>query len=367
MKDYKSISDLLFEKSVGIDVSKSLKERELFVVYTGLKGISGEEVVWTNIKYIKDKLNMLDSLYRKVCSIKNVEPKESILIDGYYSATIEGARTTIGYVKSCFNNPVGKSEKMVVNTYRATVYAKENNILSEKNLLKAWSIIVGDVCENVSVRGSKYRSGMVYVGNSYKVIHIPPNPAEIQGFMNLLFNYIKVRKRNFHESLIISIIGHFYLVYVHPMCDGNGRLARLLMLSYLNECGFGKVLNISISKSINEMLPGYYKSLSESEKSLMLNGRKVLDVTPFILYMIDVFERSMSLYIGFCKNNLTDKESLLIRKMKKRGEGSEITVVNCMKALKVSESTSRKVLNALVEKGLLGRTRVGRKFVYKLL
>lgn len=80
------------------------------------------------------------------------------------------------------------------------------------------------------------------------------------------------------------------------MCDGNGRLARLLMFSYMNECGYSKAFNLSISRSIAENVSGYYNSFIESEKVFELNEKTVIDITPFLVYMLDVFERSLMMY-----------------------------------------------------------------------
>lgn len=365
---YDSISELLRKKNLGLDVNDELVSRKLNVVKVGLKGIHGEDLIYTSTGNIRNKLDTLSNLYKKVLNNDLVIPKETILIEGYYSATIEGARTTVDYVKKCFSNPKGKDEKMVVNTYKALGYMHGKDIACEDVLLKVWSIIVRGVCENEKSRGIKYRSGMVYVGNSSKVIHTPPEPDEIQRYMNSLYKYIRKGDTcTFQDCLIKSIIGHFYLVYVHPMCDGNGRLARLLMLSLLCREGFTNVLNLSVSKSIEESISEYYRSILVSEERLSLDGFNVLDVTPFIVYMLDVFERSLLVYSMFKDTILTTKESVVITKMKRKGIHSEITVAKCSRMLKISESSSRNILNSLTEKNVLGKKRVGRKNIYWLL
>ena len=368
MFSYDSISELLRKKNLGLDVNDELMSRKLNVVRVGLKGIHREDLIYTSTNNLRNKLDVLSNLYKKVLNTDLVASKETILIEGYYSATIEGARTTVDYVKNCFSNPKGKDEKMVVNTYKALGYMYGKDIACEDVLLKVWSIIVKDVCENEKSRGIKYRSGMVYVGNGSKVIHTPPKPNEIQGYMNLLYKYIrKGGICNFQDLLIKSIISHFYLVYIHPMCDGNGRLARLLMLSLLCRGGFANVLNLSISKSIEESLSGYYRSILVSEERISLYGSNVLDVTPFIVYMLDVFERSLLMYSMFKETTLTTKESVVITKMKRRGIHSEITVAKCARMLKISERSSRNILNTLTEKNILGKKRIGRKNIYWLL
>ena len=41
------------------------------------------------------------------------------------------------------------------------------------------------------------------------------------------------RFREQDQSLIVSFAAHFYFVYVHPFCDGNGRTSRIINASSL--------------------------------------------------------------------------------------------------------------------------------------
>ena len=76
----------------------------------------------------------------------------------------------------------------------------------------------------------------------------------------------------------VAII-HFYFVYMHPFCDGNGRIARLLTSDFLIHSGLNNFSALTLSKTINETAPEYYQALENSENSLH-------DVTPFIQYML---------------------------------------------------------------------------------
>ena len=107
---------------------------------------------------------------------------------------------------------------MVVNTYNALGYVRDKNISYENVLLKAWSIIVDGVCENINCLVDKYRSKMVYVSNGIRVIHTPPSPEELQDYMNLLFDYMRGSSSTFQECLLKAIISHFYLVYIYILC-----------------------------------------------------------------------------------------------------------------------------------------------------
>ena len=67
---------------------------------------------------------------------------------------------------------------------------------------------------------------------------------------------------------------------MHPFCDGNGRIARLLTSDFLIRSGLQNFCALTLSKTINERVQEYYAAIEESENSFH-------DVTPFILYLID--------------------------------------------------------------------------------
>lgn len=66
---------------------------------------------------------------------------------------------------------------------------------------------------------------------------------------------------------------------MHPFCDGNGRIARLLTSDFLIHSGLNNFSALTLSKTINETAPEYYEALENSENSLH-------DITPFIQYML---------------------------------------------------------------------------------
>lgn len=314
MLGFESIPMLLQSKKYGIDVGAELAERENHIVDTGLKGLNGEMIVFTAIDALSNEIHNLEKLFQSVLEISKSECTESILLEGFYSATIEGAKTTIEEVKRCFSNPKSKSDRMVVNSYKAIAYMR-NKTISEYSLLDAWKILVDDVCENKSVKGTKYRSGMVTISDSLgRVIHTPAKPEDIQEFMDLLFDYLQRGNSTFPDSFVRAIIAHFYFVYIHPMCDGNGRLARLLMLMYMNEHGYHKVLNLTVSKSITKNISGYYNSFIEAEKQITLGATAILDVTPVLAYMLQVFRRSLLAYTVYNTTTLSEKEFTVVAK-----------------------------------------------------
>ena len=67
-----------------------------------------------------------------------------------------------------------------------------------------------------------YRTGPVYIRKSK---HIPPTKAAVRDMMPALFDLIMEEE----NPAVRVVLGHFIFVYVHPYCDGNGRMGRFIM------------------------------------------------------------------------------------------------------------------------------------------
>jgi len=67
-----------------------------------------------------------------------------------------------------------------------------------------------------------YRGGPVYIRRS---MHMPPDPEAVRDAMPALFDLLRTER----EPAVRVVLGHFFLVYLHPYIDGNGRMARFLM------------------------------------------------------------------------------------------------------------------------------------------
>lgn len=324
-----------------------------------LPGIHGEKLFLTGVTQLQKKVSELNVLYDQLPAHRGV--KDTILLDAYSSATIEGARTTVEQVKQSFTSPKTKDDRMVINTIKGCNFAYDHPI-SGKNIRKLWDTIVEDVCENADKAGTLYRSGMVYIGTSSRIIHTPANPEMLPDLMDKWFAF---RGSETLDNVLCAFVAHFYFVYVHPFCDGNGRTARTLNASQLYYSGYRKMKNLPLSSAINNQLSGYYGSLSDSEVILSGADGPWLDVSPFVSYMLDAFERCM-IDAALSRNTLTDSEAKLLKRMNKAGSNAEITAKKAAKVLDRSEATARAVLNSLAEKGYLTVDKSHAPFLFRL-
>lgn len=324
-----------------------------------LPGIHSEKLYLTGITQLRQRAAELNTLYDQLPSHRGF--KDTILLDAWSSATIEGARTTVERVKQSFANPKTKDDRMVINTISGSKYAYGRPITG-RNIRKLWDKVTDGVCENEQHQGTLYRDGMVYIGNSSRIIHTPAAPENLPEMMEKWFAF---RNTETSDLLIASFAAHFYFVYVHPFCDGNGRLARILNASQLYHGGYRKMKNLPLSNAINNQLSGYYASLSDSETVLNSTQPAWLDLSPFVSYMLDAFERCL-IDTALSKNNLTPSEVKILERMNRVGINAEITTVNAAKILNHSENSARAILNSLVRKGYLSVDTTRAPFLYRL-
>jgi len=320
-----------------------------------LTGLNGEKIVYDR-QYILNSIHEVNN--RFVSLMKKNAIKDTMLIEAYNSATIEGAVTTLQQVKKNFRNPLTKSDKMVVNTANALYKIYNSYRINDGTIRGLWEIETKDVCENTSVKGIKYRSGMVYIGSATQIMHTPAQTQDIQHLMTELFNYIDNSIKDKKNGLECSIISHFYFVYVHPFCDGNGRMTRILQNYILHNTGYTSIENISPSEEIVNNLNNYYIALRTSETPVGKN----LDITPFFIYMLNILNNSCIKY-GY---NLSNKEFMVYEILKRRGMHAKIDSKEISIKLGISIDTSRNILNNLVKKRILLKTKKGNINKYTL-
>ena len=268
-----------------------------------LAGIHGERLYLTGATKLEWRAAQLRTMYEQLPDCKNAVA--NILLDAWASASIEGANVSLTQVKQHLKKPQTKDDKMVVNTVRGSNYAYVRPI-TRKNLRILWERVTEDVCENTHLDGKPYRSGIVEIGSASRTVHTPATPERLPDLMEQWFRF-----REQDQSLIGSFVAHFYFVYVHPFCDGNGRTAWIVNASSLYHAGWKKMKSLPLSNAINNEINGYYRSLEDSEYPLSDRTGKWLDLSPFVSYMLDVFEQCM-IDTALTRNELTTNEPTLL-------------------------------------------------------
>ena len=76
-----------------------------------------------------------------------------------------------------------------------------------------------------------YRNRPVYIKNSR---HVPPAYNKLLDYME---EYFKCMSEEDNAS-VRAVLGHFFMTWIHPFNDGNGRMARFIMNVMLTTGGY---------------------------------------------------------------------------------------------------------------------------------
>lgn len=155
--------------------------------------------------------------------------------------------------------------------------------MTEENIFQLYQMTVGEFLKETDrlLPGQFYRHDAVYVVGQ-NVEHAGLPYQKLPEYMRRLAVFIQQESKM--NDLLKAAVIHFYVAYLHPYFDGNGRMARLLHLWYLVQSGYPSALFVSFSALINRSRKDYYKAYTLAEGNAKLSG--VMDVTPFLTYFI---------------------------------------------------------------------------------
>lgn len=300
-----------FDKKIWIPYNElsstlnNLKRKQINdLYYTDIKLDNYDEFGKLSFCFVPlEQIYIYEKRCEKLYEAIQVRDTETVICDEiYYTTKIEGAHTTRKRTHEIHNgdkldNNNYTSEKMVQNGFRATKYLNViGNKVNKDNIRKIWEILVEDVCDNADIKGFHYRNGDVEIGNVYGLA-----PDQLEDAMNNWFSYYNSATDN-ELPFIKAALLHYSFERIHPFCDGNGRMGRLLSSNFLIGLGYDKIKAVSFSMSIGKHSDGYYNTMN-------LAGNNYFDCTPFLVYML---EREVNaLGYAYLQNKLGEYLSLV--------------------------------------------------------
>ncbi|PLS32700.1 Fic family protein [Carnobacterium maltaromaticum] len=219
------------------------------------------------IRYNSEKLKRLNSHLPGVAQfnivISNIadEIQSSNETEGIESSKTEISETILSREKKTRSS---KRFRGIVNMYMSLL--NEENYLSIKEPKDIRSIYNSLFDDEKDITewpdGKLFRESSVSLKRKKddSIAHIgDANEQEITNNLEKLVFFMNSKDYPYLEKCIIS---HYYLEYIHPFYDGNGRLGRYIMSSYLSR-KLDLFTGVSISNSINKNREKYYASLLE--------------------------------------------------------------------------------------------------------
>ena len=181
-----------------------------------------------------------------------------------------------------------EEEKRINNLYNAYSFINERRPITKENLRELYRRISdGLICEeDLKYMGEYYREDEVCITNTAyfddKITGV--SARKVETYVDYLLEFIKEAKaKQYTDSFIISQIIHYYMVFIHPYFDCNGRTSRTTAMWYLLNNKANAFLNFN--RSIPFTKGQYNKSINMT--------RDTSDLTHFLKYMLDMEKRQL--------------------------------------------------------------------------
>lgn len=325
---------------------------------------------------IHKKINEIErlgkELYEQInknASFKNDFLLDSAIEEAITSAIYEGAHSTRAQAEQLIasgERPKNKDEWMLINNFKAMRWVKANqqNALTKDVILQLHRIVTENTLEgdDINFQG-KFRNDKVFVGP-----HEGIDYTKIEQSITEMIQLTTNNPRYFHP-LLKGILVHYFLGYIHPFFDGNGRAARALFYfkSIRNKLNYVELLSVSAYLRVHG---------KQYENSFIKVKENENDLTYFIDFCLDSMLSALAI--------VSKKVNYLLRMtdLKDRFELSHtqvglmqrmalhkfrtVDIEEYAKQISKSREFARQELKELVDLNLVSEIKKSKKLVYKV-
>jgi Fic family protein len=325
---------------------------------------------------IHKKINEIEKLGKDLYEQinKNASFKTEFLLDSAIeeaitSAIYEGAHSTRAQAEQLIasgERPKNKDEWMLINNFKAMKWVKDNqhSVLSKEVILQLHQIVTENTLEgdDVNFQG-KFRNDKVFVG-----LHEGIAYEKIEQAIDEMIQLTTNNPRYYHP-LLKGILVHYFMGYIHPFFDGNGRTARALFYfkSIRNQLNYIELLSVSAYLRIHgKQYESNFVKVKENE----------YDLTYFIDFCLDSIlsalkEVSRKVRYLLRMTDLKDRFELsqtqigLIQRMALH-KFRTIDIEEYAQQISKSREFARQELKRLLDLNLVSEIKVSKKLVYKV-
>ncbi len=298
------------------------------------------------------------------------------------SSLLEGAATTRKEARKLLRTnrePRDQSERMIVNNYSAM---KEIRLLSKRELSQDLILHLHHSLTSGTLGRRKYEGGfrrsddVTVQDNDGRVLHRPPKAAYLNKRLELLCDFANGNSSpRFIHPILKAILLHYYLAYLHPFVDGNGRVARALFYWLVAKEDYWLLEYTSISTILR-------KAPAQYARSFLYTASDDNDVTYFLDFQLSTIARGIqslhdyllrkqtksqklnALIQKMLKTSMNDRQTTLLHRAIKDPEFM-VTIRDHQAEFGVVYQTARSDLLEMVKKfGLLESYKAGKKMVF---
>ncbi|HET8939433.1 MAG TPA: Fic family protein [Polyangiales bacterium] len=300
------------------------------------------------------------------------------------SSLIEGAKLTTRAEAHAMvregRKPVTHGERMVANNYAAMNRLLEltDQPLAVDDLREIHALLGADALDAPNAEGRlRTPSDNVRVEDAAtgETWFIPPPAHELQARLQALLTFANqsLDAEPFVHPLLRAIILHFWLAYLHPFIDGNGRMARALFYWQMLRSGYDFAQYLSISGPIDRSKRAYYRSFVYTETDecdltyFLLNQLRMLSAatTELIEHLRERSQRMLVVSKALpASDTLNHRQRAALLELVQQPQPGA-TVSGHASSYRVTYLTARKDLQDMVASKLLKRVRIGKTDHYR--
>lgn len=236
--------------------------------------------------------------------VANPTTRDRYLLNSLYeeaitSSQMEGASTTRRDAKKMLRekrSPLTRSEKMILNNYRALEYVRshQDGRLTPELILEVHRIVTEGTLDNPKEAGRMQEDGEERIricGNETddQVLHVPPPASQLPERMQRICDFVNGTNEyatQYVPPLVKALIVHFMMGYDHYFVDGNGRTARVIAQWVMLREGFFLMDFVPVSRLLRQATAQYARSFLYVEQD---EG----DLTYFLIWHARIILRAI--------------------------------------------------------------------------
>jgi Fic family protein len=208
-----------------------------------------------------------------------------------------------------------------------------------------------------------------------EVAFIAPNAKQVNQLISDLCEFANSENEFIHPILKASML-HFFIGFIHPFMDGNGRTARALFYWFMMKKEYSLIKHISISRAILDSRTQYDKAYLKTEYDDN-------DLTYFILYSIKGLRVAFESLVRFrdrkrhelieieklrqnhLRTGKNERQSLILAEMQVK-QNPKYSVNDYAEKFGITRQTAAKDLSGLVKHSGVIEQKKGRNKFYFL-
>ena len=196
-----------------------------------------------------------------------------------------------------------------------------------------------------------------------KIHYIAPESKDVSQLMEELLNWVNTKDNT--PDIIKSAIAHLWFVVIHPLDDGNGRIARTISDVLLSKSDGMPHRYYSMSAAILNRKKSYYEILEHTSMGSM-------DITEWLVWFLETLDHAISdslsriectlkksqFWQKHAENSFNDRQRKVINRMLDGIEG-KMTTSKWAKMTHTSQPTAFRDIEDLINKRILSKAEEG--------